>query len=239
MSTDYPTPADNARLVVFDFDHTLYDGDSGSHLFAWLIKRNPLRLAAALLATPVLGPLVAMLPTRRFGISGYVWIATFGLHRAREFNTVIDRYVLTHEGEIRRRLLPHALSVFAGHRKAGDRVVVATGAPPELARAILAFVAEQGVPVIGSEVGPRLGAMGATRHCHNEEKMRMLRERGYGDIDVAYSDSTADMPLLKAARAPVVVNPKQRSIATFRKVLPAGTPILNWGCPGRGGEPLR
>ncbi|MCW4455699.1 haloacid dehalogenase-like hydrolase [Flavobacterium sp. MXW15] len=238
MTETYPTPRDDAPLIVFDFDHTLYDGDSGSHLFAWLIRRNPLRLLAALLATPVLGPLVAMLPTRRRGISGYVWIATFGLHRAREFNTVIDRYVLRHEEEIRRRLLPRALEVFARHRAAGDRVVVATGAPPELARAILAFVAHHGVPVIGSQVGPRLGAVTATRHCHNEEKMRMLRERGYGDIDVAYSDSSADLPLLKAARAPVVVNPKRSRVSMFRQVLPAGTPILNWGCRDRGGDPV-
>ncbi len=238
MSDTYPVPRDGAPLVVFDFDHTLYDGDSGSHLFAWLIKRNPLRMLGALLITPLFGPLVAMLPTRRFGISGYVWVATFGLHKARDFNSIIDQYVLRHEAEIRTKLLPHALDVFTAHRKAGDRVVVATGAPPELARAILAFVAQQGVPVIGSEVGPRLGAMGATRHCHNEEKMRMLRERGYGDIAIAYSDSTADLPLLKAAKAPVVVNPKHARVDYFRKVLPAGTPILNWGCPGRGGDPL-
>jgi len=236
MSTIYPTPRDDAPLVVFDFDHTLYDGDSGSHLFATLIKRNPLRLLAALLVTPVAGPLVAMLPTRRTGISIYVWIATFGMHRAREFNRVIDGYVLKNEPQLRAKLLPQALEVFAAHRASGDRVVVATGAPPELARAILAFVAHQDVPVIGSEVGPRLGAVGATRHCHNEEKMRMLRERGYGDIDIAYSDSTADLPLLVAAKAPVVVNPKHRSVEFFRRVLPAGTRILNWGCEDRGGE---
>ena len=237
MSESYPVPRNDAQLVVFDFDHTLYDGDSGSHLFAWLIKRNPLRMLAAVLATPLLGPLVAMLPTRRYGISGYVWVATFGLHGAREFNTIIDQYVRVQEAEIRTRLLPQALDVFAEHRRAGDKVVVATGAPPELARAILAFVAHQDVTVIGSEVGPRLGAMGATRHCHNEEKMRMLRERGYGDIAVAYSDSTADLPLLKAAKAPVVVNPKHSRVEFFGKVLPAGTPILNWGCKERGGKP--
>jgi len=223
-------------LVVFDFDHTLYAGDSGSHLFAWLIRRNPLRLLAALLLTPLLGPLVAFLPTRRHGISGYVWIATFGLSGARAFNQVIDAYVLAHEAQLRSRLLPHALAVFAGHRRAGDRVVVATGAPPELARAILAFVAHEDVKVIGSLIGPRLGGVGAVRHCHNEEKMRMLREQGYGDIAIAYSDSTADLPLLKAARAPVVVNPKARRVAYFRQVLPPGTPILNWGCTDRAGE---
>jgi phosphatidylglycerophosphatase C len=34
--------------VVFDFDHTLYDGDSGSHLFAWLIRRSWWRRLLAL-----------------------------------------------------------------------------------------------------------------------------------------------------------------------------------------------
>jgi len=233
----YPPPRPDAPLVVFDFDHTLYDGDSGSHLFAWLIRRNPLRVLVALLATPLLGPMVALLPTRRWGISGYVWIGSFGLHDARAFDRVIDRYVAGHREAIAARLLPVALDVLAAHRARGDRVVVATGAPPELARAILGFVAHEDVPVIGSVVGPRLGGVGARRHCHNAEKVRMLREAGYGEIAVAYSDSTADLPLLAAARRPVVVNPKRSRVALFRRVLPPGTPILNWGCRDRGGEP--
>lgn len=232
----WPEPKADAPLVVFDFDHTLYDGDSGSHLFAWMIRRNPLRVLVALLATPVLGPMVAFLPTRRWGISGYVWIGSFGMHRVREFDRVIDRYVATHREQIAARLLPTALEVFAHHRSRGDRVVVATGAPPELARAILDFVAHADVPVVGTEVGPRLGGVKATRHCHNREKVRMLRERGYAEIEMAYTDSTADLPLLQAARQPVVVNPKRGREEYFRKVLPAGTPILNWGCRDRGGD---
>ncbi|MCW5581426.1 MAG: haloacid dehalogenase-like hydrolase [Luteimonas sp.] len=225
-------------LVVFDFDHTLYDGDSGSHLFAWLIRRHWWRTALALLAAPVFGPMVAFLPTRRYGISGFVWIGTVGMPRRRTLDDAIDRYVATHDADIRARLLPVALEVLHRHREAGDRVVIATGAPPELARAILAFVAHEAVPVIGTAVGPRFGAVVATRHCHAEEKMRMLRERGYADIDIAYSDSSADLPLLKAARAPVVVNPKRGSVDLFRRVLPAGTPILNWGCRDRAGDPV-
>ncbi|KAG0923255.1 hypothetical protein G6F32_014340 [Rhizopus arrhizus] len=193
-------------------------------------------MLAALLVTPIAGPMVEMLPPRRAGISVYVWSGRVGLPRARDFNKVIDAYVLRNEAQMRAKLLPQALEVFAAHRAKGDRVVVATGAPPALARAILAFVALQAVPVIGTEVGPRLGGVGPPRRCHNEEKMRMLRERGYGDIDIAYSDSTADLPLLLAARAPVVVNPKPGKVDFFRRVLPAGTRILNWGCVDRGGD---
>ncbi len=234
----YPAAAAGAPLVVFDFDHTLYDGDSGGHLFKWLIRRSWWRTLLATLIAPVFAPLIAFLPTRRVGIGAFVWAGTVGFHRRRDLDALIDRYVATHAGELQRRLLPVALAVLHRHRERGDRVVVATGAPPELARAILAFVAHEDVPVIGTLVGPRLGGIGATRHCHHEMKMTMLREAGYtGAVAMAYSDSSVDLPLLKAALKPVVVNPKAAQVALFRRELPAGTPILNWGCPDRAGDP--
>jgi phosphatidylglycerophosphatase C len=233
----YPKARAGAPLVVFDFDHTLYDGDSGSHLFAWLVARRWWRRVLALLMVPVFLPLVALLPTRRFGISAFVWAGTVGFHRPRDLDALIDRYVAAHAGQIRQRLLPIGIDVLHRHREAGDRVVIATGAPPELARAILAFVAHEDVPVVGTQVGQRLGGLGAKRHCHNEMKMTMLREAGFVDeVAMAYSDSSADLPLLRAARRPVVVNPKPRRVEMFRRVLPAGTPILNWGCRKRSGQ---
>ncbi|MEG3158011.1 haloacid dehalogenase-like hydrolase [Lysobacter zhanggongensis] len=234
---DYPPARNDAPLVVFDFDHTLYNGDSGGHLFKWLVRRAWWRTLLALLIAPVFGPMIAFLPTRRVGISGFVWAGTVGFHRRRDLDALIDRYVPLHADGIRQRLLPFALEVLHRHRVDGDQVVIATGAPPELARAILAFVAHEDVPVVGTEVGPRFGAVVATRHCHNEMKMRMLREAGFtAPVAIAYSDSTADLPLLRAAASPVVVNPKADGVETFRQELPPGTPILNWGCPGRAGD---
>jgi phosphatidylglycerophosphatase C len=224
------------KLVVFDFDHTLYDGDSGGHLVGWLIRRSAWRSIAAILAAPILLPLVAFLPTRRFGISGFLWIGTLGTHARHDLDALIDQYVTHDAANIRARLLPKALAVLQRHRDAGDDVLVATGAPPELARAILDFVAHQDLPVIGSLSRPFLGGLVTREHCHHENKMRMVRAAGHGPIEVAYSDSAADLPLLLAARAPVVVNPKRGRVDMFRRVLPPGTPILNWGCAERGGD---
>ena len=224
------------KLVVFDFDHTLYDGDSGGHLVGWLIRRSAWRSIAAILAAPILLPLVAFLPTRRFGISGFLWIGTLGTHARNDLDALIDQYVTHDAANIRARLLPKALAVLQRHRDAGDEVLVATGAPPELARAILDFVAHQDLPVIGSLSRPFLGGLVTREHCHHENKMRMVRAAGHGPIEVAYSDSAADLPLLLAARAPVVVNPKRGRVDMFRRVLPPGTPILNWGCAERGGD---
>ncbi|RPE79617.1 haloacid dehalogenase-like hydrolase [Vulcaniibacterium tengchongense] len=227
-----------APLVVFDFDHTLYDGDSGGHLVLWLIRRRWWRAALALLLSPLLLPLIAWLPTRRRAISAYLWIGTVGVHRRRDMDALIDRYVQANAARLRARLLPAALKVLQRHRDAGDRVIIATGAPPELARAILDFVAHEDLPVIGSVGAPFLGGMVTVEHCHHRNKMRMIRDAGYGQIAVAYSDSSADLPLLLAARQPVVVNPKPGRVAMFRRALPPGTPILNWGCRDRGGDPV-
>jgi phosphatidylglycerophosphatase C len=120
MTAALPGAADDAPLVVFDFDHTFYDGDSGSHLFASLIGRNPLRMLAALLVDAGAGPMVAMLRTRRHGISGYVWIATFGMRRPGDFNRLIDP-MCAHEARSARPA-PAALAVFSRHRATGDRV---------------------------------------------------------------------------------------------------------------------
>ena len=228
-----------APLVVFDFHHTLYDGDSASHRVLWLIRRHWARVAAALLMSPLLLPMIAWLPTRRRAISAYLWVGTVGTHRRKDMDRLIDRYVQGHAAQIRARLLPVALKVLQKHRDAGDRVIIATGASPELARAILDFVAHEDLPVIGSIGGPFLGGMVTVEHCHHQNKMRMIWDAGYDQIAVAYSDSSADLPLLKAARHPVVVNPKRGRVAMFRRVLPEGTPILNWGCVGRGGDPVK
>ncbi|HJR74050.1 MAG TPA: haloacid dehalogenase-like hydrolase [Luteimonas sp.] len=237
MSAFGETAVPYRPLVVFDFDHTLYDGDSGSHMVAWLIRRHPLRKLAALLAAPLLLPMIAWLPTRRRGVSGFLWIGTFGLHRRRDLDALIDEYVQANAKKIRARLLPAALEVLHKHRVRGDRVVIATGAPPELARAILDFVAHEDLPVIGSLGKPFLGGLITAQHCHAQNKVRMIWDAGYDQVAVAYSDSRADLPLLRIAKRPVVVNPKASAVPTFRRLLPPETPILNWGCRDRAGEP--
>jgi phosphatidylglycerophosphatase C len=162
-----------------------------------------------------------------------------GVERQRLLDSLIEQYVAANAPRLRARLLPVALEVLHRHRVAGDRVVIATGAPPELARAILDFVAHEDLPVVGSIETAFLGGLVTAQHCHHRNKMRMLWDAGFDQIAVAYSDSSADLPLLQAAKKPVVVNPKAGRVAMFRRELPPGTPILNWGCKDRGGDPVR
>ncbi|HTA64832.1 MAG TPA: haloacid dehalogenase-like hydrolase [Xanthomonadaceae bacterium] len=116
------------------------------------------------------------------------------------------------------------------HRAGGDPVVIATGASAALARSILGLAADADLPIVGSRSAPCWVGRIVTQHCHAENKLRMLREAGFdAPIVRAYSDSTADLPLLRAVREPVVVNPRPRRVAEFRRALGLNVPILDWG----------
>lgn len=216
------------RLVVFDFDGTLYRGDSGVELVLWLLRRQPLRAFAALLAAPLLAPLFQRMRWRRVVVSGFLWIASVGVSD-REGEQRLARYVRDNAAALRARLLDAGLACLHRHRQAGDRVVIATGAPPELVAQILALTAHEPVPVVGTVLGRRAGGLVAVRHCHGEEKLRMLREAGFeAPVAVAYSDSTADLPLLLSAQQPVVVNAGLKTQAAFARALGARMHTLRW-----------
>lgn len=215
-------------LIVFDFDGTLYRGDSGIALVIWLLRAHPLRMAAALLVAPVLGPLFRWLRWRRTVVSGFLWIASVGLPE-HVCATRLEQYVRVNAAKLRGRLLVEGIACMARHRADGEQVVIATGAPPELVGQILALVAHEPVPVVGTLLGRRAGGLVALRHCHAEEKLRMLREAGYEQpIAVAYSDSTADLPLLQSAQQPVVANAGAKARSAFAQALGARMHTVRW-----------
>jgi phosphatidylglycerophosphatase C len=95
----------------------------------------------------------------------------------RDLDALIDRYVGPPcHADPRAPVCPSASTCCIAIAKPATASWIATGAPPELARAILAFVAHEDVPVVGTQVGPRWAASARPQHCHNEMKMTMLRE---------------------------------------------------------------
>ena len=69
----------------------------------------------------------------------------------------------------------------------------------------------------------------ADRHCHGARKVEMLTERGYPPPwDYVYTDSSADLPLLREAKAGFMIDPRAACRARVEAALGRELEILNW-----------
>lgn len=148
--------------ALFDLDDTLLDHDSFARFSVHLLRRNPVRLAAALL----LSPLVAAAFTRRAwrirAGSILLWLGTVGVSDLR-----LDRIV---QGYLRQlgvsdRIRPGGAEALARHFAAGDGVAVVTGCAERLAVPLCRAI-DPRIRVVASTLRRRWGGLVADRHCY-------------------------------------------------------------------------
>lgn len=218
----------SAAIALFDFDHTLIRRDSFSGFVRELLWRDWWRVTAALGLLPAVGPLWSLPRTRGIPVLTAVWLATFGLDRVR-----LRRHLEAHVEAVVRNpdALVHrdGLARIRAHQQAGHRVVIATGALEELARAICGALGLEDLEIVGSSLRPWRGGMTALEHCYGERKVTMLRARGFPPPwRFVYTDSASDLPLLRHAEEGFFVNPTRRSLLRARRALPAPPVVLRW-----------
>lgn len=192
-------------LAVFDLDGTLLDGDSTA-LWLWdRVRRSGPRLLAAMLVAPIAIPMVIMPRTRRAGASILLWIATAGLSERQLRASCVD-----FAARFRTKTLPlhwrdQGVETLDAHLARGDEVIVVTAAPTILAQALITPLGRP-IVVLGTSLKHRAGGWVADVHCRNQRKCQALAEAGHGARwAYAYTDSLDDLPLLRAADAPMIV----------------------------------
>ncbi len=215
--------------VVFDLDGTLVAGDSFGAFLRSLLTRQPLRLAAALLTAPVWLPALRLRRTRVPAERWLVWLAAAGLD-AGAFAAAARSFAGEHAGAAGGRTAAAAVARLREHLDRGDRVVVATACALPLAAEVCRVAGVGDVELGASDLHrTRWGPPARTVAARGEEKVRALRAAGVPlPVDHAYSDSVSDLPLLRAARAPHVVDPTPRDLARLRRELGADVDVLRW-----------
>ena len=190
---------DPRQVVLFDFDGVLGRGDSGGRFLRERILGSRWRTALALLVTPVALPLFAMRRTLTHGARIYAWIARIG-DSHETFDAHVHDYARRNAADPR-RAIADGMAELVRMREAGARVVIVTGSLEPIVRALLERHGIDGVEIVASRRQP------VRRHCYGEAKLPALAEAGIvPPWDVAYSDSLADLPMLRGARRPVLVN---------------------------------
>jgi phosphatidylglycerophosphatase C len=215
-------------VALFDFDYTLIRRDSFASLVRELLGRDWWRITAAAGLLPAIVPLLSMPRTRGIPVQTLIWLATLGLDGER-----LARHIQTHVAELVRdptRLVHRdGLARVREHQEAGHRVVIATGALEDLARAICGGLGLADIEIVGSSLRPWGGGMRALEHCFGERKVTMLRARGFPPPwRFVYTDSASDLPLLRHAEEGFFVNPTRRALQRARRALPSPPVVLRW-----------
>ncbi len=226
---------DRRAVAVFDLDGTLVVGDSFGAFLRHLLSRQRLRLAAALLTAPVWLPALSVGRLRVPAERWLVWLATVGLD-VDGFAAAARVFAAEHAGAAGGRTAVAAVARVREHVRRGDRVVVATACAAPLAAEVCRVIGLGDVEVIATDLRRRTrwGLPARTVPARGEGKVQALRAaRVPLPLDHAYSDSASDLPLLRAARVPHVVDPSPRDLARLRAALGPDVEVLRWAqrCP--------
>lgn len=220
-------PPARRRTVLMDFDGVIVREDSLGAFLRHRLVRTPWRVPGFLAATSALVPMIGVPATRSRGLKLLLRAGFSGLSldAYREGAAAFGTALASRPGALLRPGVDAALA----HLADGDRVVVVTGSEETLARAVLDAAGLRDAELIGSRIGSTPLGLAFQVHAYGPAKVVELRERGIEPPwDVAYSDSSADLPMLRGARSAVLVNVGARSGARVRSALPGRVTDVVW-----------
>lgn len=215
------------RLVLFDFDGVLFREDAFGQFVRASFRRSCWRLVlAALLMLPALP---SALFTRRLLLWLGVQAVLLGQgervfrRRVGDFGRMLARQ----PGRFHR----DGIVALRRHLAAGDRVLVVTGCEHTLASELLDELGLGELELIASQLVP--GRLGMRVQSHNvgSEKVRRLAAHGLDHQqgwDVAYTDSLQDVPMLRPAREPVLVNATPARCRAMERALGRAVTRVHW-----------
>jgi phosphatidylglycerophosphatase C len=191
-----------SRIVLFDFDGVLFQGDSFSMFMHQRYKQSLWCKVLALLTMPWW--LTCALFSRWWAARALVHVALFGMGQKR-YQELAEAYA---DQLVRRprQFYRDGLQALRKHVADGDQVFVVTGCEQVLAARLLSQLGLPEVGVIGSQIKPGWSGMRVKVHNVGRRKVQSLTAQGIKNWRVAYGDSMLDVPMLKLAREAVLVN---------------------------------
>lgn len=169
-------------MNVYDFDGTVFHGDSTMKFCFFVIPRRPY----VLLFSPIQG--IAWLLNRMHIINvGTMKRMLLSYLIAIDTENLVDKFWKGHYGQMKKWYM---------ECKRGDDVII-TAAPRFLVEPVCEKIGVKNL--IATEVSPKTGYF-HSRNCRGKEKVRRFRER-FGDarIEKFFTDSEVDRPMAEIA----------------------------------------
>ena len=181
-------------MNVYDWDNTIYRGDSTADFVLWLYVHRPLTLLS-IFRTAGCGILYGLHLMKKLTFKQNLYhMFVF----VKDMDGTADEFVNSH--------MDHVKQWYLDQQKADDMVISAS---PEFT--IQRFCHKLGIAsVIASVVDPRTGRYTGL-NCHGAEKVRRLKEEtAHASIEEFYSDSRSDAPLAELAEKAYLVKGNDR-----------------------------
>lgn len=177
-------------MNVYDFDGTIYDGDSTIDFWLFSLKRHP----SVILRFPAQAAAVVLHKTGR--------ITTVQM-KERFLSFVRKIPDISAETELFRRKKMHKIKDWYLAQKRSDDLIIS--ASPEFL--VAPFCKNLGNISLVATVADPLSGRISGENCKGDEKVKRFRNKyGNSAIDEFYSDSLSDLPLARTAKKAFIVN---------------------------------
>jgi len=213
-----------SRVVLFDFDGVLIHGDAFGLFMRERYRRSLLRKLIVLPTVPWL--LLGLMVSWRVPVRTLVHVSLLGVNAGR-----YDAAAKAFAAQLVRRprlFSRDGLLALRRHQAAGDRVIVVTGCEHTLVSGILEELGLTDLEVLASRLRPSWLGMRIARHNVGKLKLQALAEHGLHGWRLAYSDSSHDIPMLRAAAEAVLVNGTPRLCMKIEKALGRSIKRVEW-----------
>lgn len=216
----------SAPWVLFDFDGTLVSGDNGTRMILAFARSRGWPLIIMLLATPIVLPMVFFPPSKRFGVSVYLWLSTVGMSK-KQTKRCLKQLVDFTASQPELYRIDSSWQRLQTHLMEGDNVVIVTGCWQKMAQLILKGLGLENIKVIGSRKKRWCGGYISQPHCYGKHKLSCLAAHEINPPwSYVYTDSVADRYLLKLANHPVLVRPTLYTLLRVRSILGTNVEII-------------
>ena len=176
-------------MNVYDFDGTIYKGDSTWDFYFWCLRRNP--------------SFVRFLPRQGVAAAGYL-LKQYDKTRMKEQFYCFLPHVVPISEQVQLFWKSHEQNLYSWYlsQKQPDDIIIS--ASPQF---LLAPVCEKlGIRLIASRVDPSTGKY-TGKNCHGEEKVQRFHQEFPGAVpDCFYSDSLSDLPMAKISKSAFLVS---------------------------------
>lgn len=188
------------KINLYDFDKTIYDGDSSTDFFFFCLKKYPkiLKIIPKIVVSAIKYKLKVISKTAMketiFSFLKYV----------KDVDKEVNLFWESKKVRIKKFYME------TNH----DKDIIISASPEFLLHPMCDEL--NVLDLIGSKVDKKTGSFSG-ENCHGEEKVRRLNEL-YKDISVmnAYSDSLSDIPILKLANKSYIVKKNKLLLKKFK-----------------------